>query len=366
MRKLSFQFEALDRHLTEDILLLHNEPGIDPFPFLKQAADSYDGPVIVLSTQLGPARIRSEYGNDIWIVDAVSDLLGRKSTHEKDFHVKDAANIAAIIAKADAAAHQVPGALLIIDSLSGMAMRDQPDHFQAHGGRILQLLDRVDAAICVHTDWHDGSDGIRGLFRQHLGLQGIKEKIHTKQFFKVEHPDRDEVSSPVLYRQSAVGLQAYVPKLVVAGPPDAGKTTFIHTVSQVARSAEFNGKTVGIDRGIVEQDGLRIELFGAPGQERFAAMAGPMIESAVGLLVVIDSTKPERFSYTQPLVERALLEGKAIIVAANKQDLPNAFAPADIAATLSLPESMVISCKAEDQESAKAVLKCLVEAVMEA
>jgi small GTP-binding protein len=365
MRELTFQFDALDRRLTEDLLLIHNEPGIDTFPFLKQAADAYDGTVIVLSTQLGPERIREQYGENIWVIDAVSDLLGRKSPHEKDFHVNDAANIAAIIAKAEAVAHQLPGSLLIIDSLSGMAMRGQPAHFQAHGGSILQLLDRVPAAICVHTDWHDGSDGIRDLFRQHLALQGIREKIQTKQFFKVEHPDLGEVSGSVLYRISPVGLQAYVPKLVVAGPPNAGKTTFIHTVSQVARSAEFNGVTVGIDRGIIEQDGLRIELFGAPGHERFAAMAGPMIASAVGLLVVIDSTKPESFCYVQPLLESAKKEGKAIIIAANKQDLSGAVAPLDIAAALSLPPQMVVPCKAAEEKSAKEVLKALVEAVME-
>lgn len=363
--RLQFAFPPLDRHLTESTLLLHNEPGVDPTPFLQQAARGYEGPVIVLTTQVGPDRIRDKYG-DVWVVDAVSDMLGRKSGHEKDFHVNDAANIAAVIAKADAAAHQLPDALLIIDSLSGLAMRGDPEHFQAHGGRLLQLLDRVAAAICVHTDWHDGSDGIRGLFRQHLALQGIREKIHTRNFFRMEWPDKQEASAPVLYRESALGLQAYVPKLVVAGPPDAGKTTFIHTVSQAARSAEYQGTTVGIDRGIVEQEGLRIELFGAPGQERFAAVAEPLIASAVGLLVILDATETERFSSVLPLVERAQKEGKAIVVAANKQDLAKAASPAKIAAALDVAAHQVLPCQATDGDAASKVLKSLVEAVLEA
>ncbi|MGB1697524.1 MAG: GTP-binding protein [Thermoplasmatota archaeon] len=364
MPELRFGFPALDRHLTESTLLIHNEPGVDPSPFLRQAAAQYDGPVIVISTHLGPTRIRAQYGDSVHIVDAVSDLLGRKSKHPRDFHVKDAANVAAILAKADAAAHQLPGALLIIDSLSGMAMRDHPDKFQAHGGRILQLLDRVSAAICIHTDWHDGSDGIRNIFRQQLALQGVRGKILTSQFFRVEHADEGKTSAPVLYREASMGLQAYVPKLVVAGPPDAGKTTFIHTVSHAARSAEYKGITVGIDRGIVETEGLRIELYGTPGQERFHALAAPLLASAIGLLLVVDSTKPERFSYTKNILERAQQEGKAIVVAANKQDLKGALSAAEIAKQLGLEPHMVLPCNANDMAASQKVLSAIVEAVL--
>lgn len=364
MLELHFGFPALDRHIQEPILLIHNEPGVDPSPFLRQAAAQFDGPVIVVSTHLGPTRIRAQYGDSVYIVDAVSDLLGRKSKHPRDFHVNDAANVAAILAKADAAAHQLPGALLIVDSLSGMAMRDHPDKFQAHGGRILQLLDHVKAAICIHTDWHDGSDGIRNIFRQQMALQGVREKILTRQFFRVEHSDDEQSSAPVLYREASMGLQAYVPKLVVAGPPDAGKTTFIHTVSHAARSAEFKGVTVGIDRGIVETEGLRIELYGTPGQERFNALAAPLLESAIGLLLVVDATKPERFSYTKPILERAQQEGKAVIVAANKQDLKGALSPDKIADELGLDDHQVLPCNATDLANAQLVLAALVEAVL--
>lgn len=365
MPELQFGFPALDDQIQETTLLLHHEPGLDPTPFLQQAAQQWKGDVVIVTTQLGPERIRALFGEDTWIVDGVSDLLGRKSKHPKDVHVKDAGNIAAVLAKTDATVRGLKAPLLLFDSLSGLAMRDQPERIQAHGGRILQLLDRCGASICIHTDWHDGSDGIRTLFPQHLSLQAIRQKIQSHQYLRMERPDDQTQGNAILFRDSLRGLQAYVPKLVVAGPSGAGKTTFIHNVSQTARSAEYKGSTIGIDRGIVEKLGMRIELFGAPGQERFQAMVDPHLQSAVGVIIVMDATDKEALPQMQELVAKVQKQRKSFLIACNKQEKPGAMRQADLAKSLDIPSDLVIPCTMTDKASAKHVLQEMVSKLLE-
>lgn len=93
-------------------------------------------------------------------------------------------------------------------------------------------------------------------------------------------------------------------KIVFTGTPGAGKTTAIAALSDiapvvtdVANTDASLGKaltTVGLDYGHVDLgDGVRIRLFGTPGQQRFDFMWRIIAAQALGLVILIDNSRPD-------------------------------------------------------------------------
>lgn len=93
-------------------------------------------------------------------------------------------------------------------------------------------------------------------------------------------------------------------KIVFTGTPGAGKTTAITALSDVppvttdvvntdAGLAKAT-TTVGLDYGHVNLgDGLRVRLYGTPGQQRFDFMWRILSKDALGLVVLIDNSRPD-------------------------------------------------------------------------
>ena len=92
-------------------------------------------------------------------------------------------------------------------------------------------------------------------------------------------------------------------KIVFTGTPGAGKTTAIAALSDVVpmstdvantdASLHKATTTVGMDYGHVDlDDGFRVRLFGTPGQERFAFMWRILAQQALGLVILIDNSRP--------------------------------------------------------------------------
>jgi signal recognition particle receptor subunit beta len=93
-------------------------------------------------------------------------------------------------------------------------------------------------------------------------------------------------------------------KIVFTGTPGAGKTTAIAALSDiapivtdVANSDPHLAKaqtTVGLDYGHVDLgEGVRVRLFGTPGQQRFDFMWRILVEQALGLVILIDNSRPD-------------------------------------------------------------------------
>lgn len=92
-------------------------------------------------------------------------------------------------------------------------------------------------------------------------------------------------------------------KILFTGTVGAGKTTAIGAISEtptvstdVANLDETVAKastTVGFDFGIITlEGGDRIRLFGTPGQGRFDFMWKILIQDAMGLIILIDNSRP--------------------------------------------------------------------------
>src|SRR5689334_25213228 len=74
---------------------------------------------------------------------------------------------------------------------------------------------------------------------------------------------------------------------------------------------------------------LVLYLFGTPGQKRFDFMWEILAEGMLGFVVMVDSTKPETFREAKSILETFRAYAPTpYVVAANKQDIPDAW-PAD-------------------------------------
>lgn len=168
--------------------------------------------------------------------------------------------------------------------------------------------------------------------------------------------------------------------MVITGPFSAGKTEFINTISEIdvvsterkiSRTSESlikNTTTVAMDFGrITVDEDLILYLFGTPGQRRFDFMWEILSEGMLGFIIIIDSTKPETFKEAKRILKTfEEFAQTPYVVAANKQDLEDAWEPNDIRIILRLNSKVkVLPCVARDKESVKNVLLELLYSILE-
>lgn len=168
-------------------------------------------------------------------------------------------------------------------------------------------------------------------------------------------------------------------KMVVTGPFSAGKTQFIQTISEIdvvstekkiSRPEERikDQTTVAMDFGrITIDDDLVLYLFGTPGQRRFDFMWEILSEGMLGFIVLLDSVRPETFREARSILETFRSYAPVpYVVAANKQDLEDAWQPEDLRIALRIPpEVKVLPCVATSRVSVKNVLLELLYSILE-
>lgn len=168
-------------------------------------------------------------------------------------------------------------------------------------------------------------------------------------------------------------------KMVVTGPFSAGKTQFIKSISEIdvvstERKLSSDAErlkeetTVAMDFGrITIDDELVLYLFGTPGQRRFDFMWEILTEGMLGFIVLIDSVRPETFREAKHILE--VFRGYAqtpYVVAANKQDIPDAWTTDDLRIALKIDKSIkVLPCVATDKESVKNTVLELLYSILE-
>jgi hypothetical protein len=167
-------------------------------------------------------------------------------------------------------------------------------------------------------------------------------------------------------------------KMVVTGPYSSGKTEFITAISEIdpvrtereiSSDAERvkDQTTVAMDFGrITVDDELVLFLFGTPGQRRFDFMWEILAEGMLGFIVMVDSTKPETFGEAKSILETfRAYASTPYVVAANKQDLPEAWDINDLRIALRIEEGVpLLPCVARDKESVKNVLLQLLYSIL--
>jgi len=168
-------------------------------------------------------------------------------------------------------------------------------------------------------------------------------------------------------------------KIVVTGPFNAGKTQFIRSISEIdvvnterkitSKSEQVKAQTtVAMDFGrITIDDELVLYIFGTPGQRRFDFMWEILSEGMLGFVVMVDSTRAETFRETRRILETFRAYAPTpYIVAANKQDLDNAWEIDDLRVALRLNDGVkLLPCIANDKETVKKILIELLYSILE-
>ncbi len=172
-------------------------------------------------------------------------------------------------------------------------------------------------------------------------------------------------------------------KIVITGPFNAGKTSFIRTVNeirgvntdvatQVGRHVK-DQTTVAMDYGRVTlPSGVMLHLVGTPGQSRFSFLWEMLTIESSGIVLLIDSHDPQSIIDAGRMIDffNIRAPGLPLFVVANKQDLPGALSPAELGRKMNLARTLdtgrpvtllpPLGCVAEDPTSVVAVLEAVV------
>ncbi|TLM97379.1 MAG: GTP-binding protein [Actinobacteria bacterium] len=168
-------------------------------------------------------------------------------------------------------------------------------------------------------------------------------------------------------------------KVVVTGPFNAGKTTFIKAVSEITvlsterQVSDFSGETggettVAMDFGrITVSDDVVLYLFGTPGQARFSFMWETLSEGMLGFVLLVDTTEPSTYEDAKEMI-RFFTEMSDVpfVVAANKVDADDTETIRSLRGELGLADKVpLLPVDARNKDSVKAVLLGLLYEILE-
>lgn len=366
---------------SKSALALVNDPGVEAEPFLYQATHHHlrNGKTVIYAVFNRPPssalRGMDEYGfsnpetrSRLLFLDAYSALMGASENAEYPLdQPNNPAKLSELLARI---AREKPGAVLVLDAITTILDHAAPSTFSGAIPNLKQSIHLFPFTIALMTRWPYGPEfnDFVATFDGVVSLKGVEDRVMLNQYFTIERANwvKQPDKKPLLYKTlKPGGVFVYIPKIVITGPYHAGKTTFIQTLSDTAVSVNRLGTTVALDHGHVTFDGLTADLFGTPGQERFDPLLKTIAGQALGVIVVVDSTRPDSLDRAREMMELTGRQGLPVIVAANKQDEAGALPPAEIKKLLHAPEHVrVVGCIGKKRESARAVLGELINQIM--
>lgn len=341
------------------------KPGIDGSPFAYQIADagSADNKVfyILNSKNEDTAKVDMKSlgfePSNVDFVDSYSALIGAKSAsnlviaNPKD--PDDIFNSISTIVK------KIKNPLIILDSLSTLIDLTEQENVD-----FLSQLKKLKATVvCLFTEWAYEPKLIKSLkelFDAIIEVKVVQEKLFFRQFFGVTKLKNEHLQKQAIpYRiMKPGGIMIYIPKILVTGPFNAGKTSFIHSASERAVSVDRLGTTIALDHGHVKYKDFAVDLFGTPGQQRFDPILELLGGEAFGVIVVVSAVDPQSFPRAIEMMKKAKVYGLPIVFASNKANLRGALSPAQIKVKLDLKDESVIPVIAKDLTKAQPGLPC--------
>ncbi len=170
---------------------------------------------------------------------------------------------------------------------------------------------------------------------------GVGERVVMGQYYGVIKVDwREKTKGNLMFKiDRPGGIKAFIPKLLVTGPFNAGKSTFVRALSTQSVSVDRMGTTIALDHGHIEHEDISADIFGTPGQARFDPILNFIADKAMGIFLLVDSTKPNSFPRAKSMLEKTRAKGLPLIIVANKQDIQNALSVEEIKERMNLPQS---------------------------
>jgi uncharacterized protein len=159
----------------------------------------------------------------------------------------------------------------------------------------------------------------------------------------------------------------YIPKIVVTGPENSGKSTFVSHASvagqELARSGSKGGTTtVAMDFGWLRWKNFDITLYGTPGHTEFDPHILHTLRHAMGVVIVIDATDPGMLGRANYLAGLVTKQRIPFVIAANRKDQTEAMTEKEIRTSLSLPREIPLYfISATSRDDVHRVLESLVD-----
>ncbi len=165
-------------------------------------------------------------------------------------------------------------------------------------------------------------------------------------------------------------------KIIVTGPFNSGKTSFVSTISDIPVvsterriTTEDRGvkaeTTVAMDYGRVTLDGHVLHLNGTPGQARFDFMWEILANEMNGFIVLVDSTDPASFPDAHELIGLfSKIKQVPYLVVANKAGMPETASLGQIRRETGVADYVTIMpCDSTNKSSVRQVLLQMIELI---
>lgn len=187
-----------------------------------------------------------------------------------------------------------------------------------------------------------------GYFDLVISVHSAINSVPFFNFFTLEYVSWAKMPRrSIPYTVSGSTIQLYIPKIIVTGPPSSGKTTFVENASDRGLSADrgdLDGSrtTVTMDLGWLHLRGFDITLFGTPGQPRFDPIMPQIIRNAMGVIMIIDVTRPDSLPRARDLLTLVYAARIPLVVAMNKADLPHQMDERQVRESLKLRDEIPV------------------------
>jgi len=364
-------------------LVYYSQPGVEGEIFGMQTIYSNlknGGTCVFVVSSTIPEIIRSQFkelGWDIeqfndrlYFVDTYDPLIGAPTKEKYVVSIPDnIENFSKVIIDI---IKELPPSTIVFGSLSTiMDMCGEKETLEAVRiwNKMAMLYDHV--IVYNFTAWpysQETLDLIKGdLFNSVISIGGIAERVIFGQYFGILKSDwAMETKKSMLFKVLRPGgIKLFIPKILVTGPFDAGKSTFVHALSTRAISVDRLGTTIALDHGHIDYKGFSADIFGTPGQERFDPIIKLISGESMGVFLVVDSTNPADFVRAKHMLEITKSYGLPYVVIANKQDMPGALKPDEIREQFNLPDDVpVVPAVAKDKKGIYEAFEVLIEKII--
>lgn len=341
-------------------LVYYIQPGVEGEVFGMQTIYNYlknGGTGVFVVSSTSPDVIKGQFKEFGWdiasfkkrlnFVDAYSSLVGAPS--DEKYIVSAPDNIADFTKKMVDLLEELPPSTVVFGSLSTiMDLCGEEKTIEAVKiwNKVAMLHDH--AVVYNFTAWPYSQETLKSikgnLFNAIISIGGITGRVIFGQYFGILKSDwTKEIKKSMLFKVLRPGgIKLFIPKILVTGPFDAGKSTFVHALSTRAISVDRLGTTIALDHGHVEYKGFSADIFGTPGQERFDPVIKQLSGESMGIFLVVDSTNPADFARAKHMLDITKSYGLPYVVVANKQDLTGALTPEEIRERFNLPEDIPV------------------------
>ena len=344
-------------------VLFYADPGIECEAFgyqtLQNRLEEGD-PGFIFTNVTEPSSIIYEFDKFGWdlekIVDEGSAFFVDGSSYfigapvNGKYAIEDYSEIEEVVTKA---INDIPEGVGVINNLSTLI--DYLDHGETV--RIIKKWNQVakdknTILLYIFTQWDyeaDLIDEIKGSMDCLVNLSTIEERVIIGQGFMVTGASwTTPSSSMVLFNiMRPGGIKIFIPKILVTGPFNAGKSSFVKKIAPNSVSVDEMAlgqvpTTVAMDIGHLEYKGFVADVFGTPGQERFDLILDVLSKEAVGAFILVDSTDPKTFARAKEMIKRCNAEAIPKVIVANKQDLPDSLSTVEIRKVMNLGQGIPI------------------------